>query len=122
MSTPRDTQFTGFAQALFDKMDAHDWLWPAVNEEQDIRLLLARRAYDLAYHVLQVVATPNDAIRPEQIVERIPDMPELPKEPDTSICPDCGTRLDNPSHDIIHDAWQVGRNNALEAKRYREAQ
>lgn len=80
----RDTQFAGFAKVLLREMHepiADYW-------REDCEQIIARRAYDLACHVIRSQAQGMDLLAmhdPEWMKERVemvPDMPELPKEKD----------------------------------------
>ena len=85
----RDEQFQGFAKALLEEMvesgdvyiDAYNEHWRASWEE-----ILARRAYDLAesaaQHALLSLRSEDSGFATQEIIETIPDMPELPKEQD----------------------------------------
>ena len=85
-NTPRATQFTGFAHALLLEMLAQrqgEWIdfnSGDTSEIEEYSTIIARRAYDLVTHVLHITDDPSKVMRPQQIVERIPDMTEFPKE------------------------------------------
>ena len=88
--TLRDTQFAGFAHALLCEMltanqqsDMLGYLDFNADDTEDVArytTTIARRAYDLVTHVLHITDDPSKVMRPQQIVERIPDMTEFPKE------------------------------------------
>ena len=85
----RDTQFEGFAESLWADLVNLWWVStdpPGVDNRSVA--MVARRAYDLACHVLhfqaQDMALSFARDDPEWIqgsVAMIPDMTELPKEP-----------------------------------------
>jgi len=93
VSTPeRDEHFRDFAKQQFDDVDAmFNRLFIARDDcdqageteaTNDIQLYLARRAYDLAYHVLhsfELMDLETCESRDELLIN-IPDMTELPEE------------------------------------------
>jgi hypothetical protein len=85
----QDTQFQNFAKLLVGELLKTDDVWADVCDEEwrnKLELLIARRAYDLACHIVQVQAQGTDlcfAADPRWIqgrVELTSDMTELPKE------------------------------------------
>lgn len=88
--SPRDIQFQGFAKALWDALvKANGYGYMDVNEHYDdgidptdYRGIIARRAYDFAYHVVEhtnpEICGEYDAT--ESKMAFVPDMTELPKE------------------------------------------
>jgi hypothetical protein len=97
MSNNRETRFQGFAKALWDEIGkmqdsfceesgtglsslAQD-MDKAQEFDRDIQKLIARRAYDLVEHTsLCIDEKDMDMLGFDEAVDRIPDMPELPKE------------------------------------------
>lgn len=86
MSTDkRNTHFLGYAEALLDELvhtyfeDAPmmDRFWE--DTKKKVELLLARRAYDLAMHVLKASGMSEGFA--EGFIRNVPDLPELPQEP-----------------------------------------
>lgn len=94
-NNPRDTQFKGFAEALFCDLPWHD-----INIDMDTdgwedrwEALIARRAYDLVAHIIrnlndleprQSILTQEEADRyHDELLAGLPDLPELPKEPES---------------------------------------
>jgi hypothetical protein len=83
----RDTQFQGFAKALWDELvQANSYGYIDVNEDDDgidptnYRQLLARRAYDLALHTTDKVRG-TISRNPAFVLEHnVPDLTELPEE------------------------------------------
>lgn len=75
-SNPRDTQFMGFAKLLVEEII---WKVPAtiypleIDISDKLEKLLARRAYDLAHHVVENVSAYN--------MLSIPDLTEWPSNP-----------------------------------------
>ena len=73
----RDTQFAGFAKALWEKL-------MLINTSEEAELIIARSAYDLTKHVLELVPhlinTFPDPQRLEDVIPYVPDLTELPKE------------------------------------------
>jgi uncharacterized protein YbaA (DUF1428 family) len=84
-SDPRDTQFQGFAKALWTELDERNFTSEACNPAMSMYrdeaiTLIARRAYDLVKHTIENTEHYNlDVLSPDEHVERIPDMIELPK-------------------------------------------
>ncbi len=88
---PRDTHFSGFAQAVVEEMYKLEfWIEPGL-EYDDMRQafadIIARRAYDLVLHtVWQTIPASGSTIKKyqgltiEEIAAMIPDLPELPEE------------------------------------------
>jgi len=80
-SNPRDTQFQGFANVLWDEIceSFGDW-WECDNDNihNDAKRIIARRAYDFVCHVSYHVGA-ND-LDFQGITQYVPDMTELPKE------------------------------------------
>lgn len=82
--SPRDTQFAGFAQKLFD-----DLPWDDINIDMERsgwedRWMerIARRAYDLVEHVCWHIsdAESDGRLTEKAMLDRVPDLTELPKE------------------------------------------
>jgi len=80
----RNTQFLGFALALFNDLN-----WDDINIdmeksgwEDQWRLKIAQRAYDFALHVVDAVMLDATSIwnSPRENIEAIPDVPVLPEE------------------------------------------
>lgn len=99
MKENRDTQFRGFAKALLNELGDQGFVFEGADDadrEQQlecIEQLIARRAYDLACHVIDNVSESQAACREvnfitsEEVVSDIPDLiivpdliTELPKE------------------------------------------
>ncbi len=87
MSTdPRDTQFAGFAKLLWDELPIEpedDELSAAYDAWSDAcEQIIARRAYDFAYHVVRKViameCTAEFVIRSE--LHEVPDLTTWPEE------------------------------------------
>ena len=94
MSTERDTHFQEFAWLLFPEISSRFFtLYARIEEhrpieeldaiEDEIRTLLAQRAYDLAIHVqmhtnISVNELEAAHITPQDNVKAIPDMTEWP--------------------------------------------
>lgn len=91
----RDTQFSGFAQALTKELDeivGDVTAWGVkhnIDDETRIakelsyrwKVLIARRAYDLVAHTLWNTASLDlERLSIAENVERIPDLPVLPEE------------------------------------------
>ncbi len=89
MSTPRETQFAGFAKLLVDQMLA----LPGVVVESayeyapaEWEKIIAQRAFLLAIHVVQFTSERNlkmmhaGMLSAAQCVDQIPDMVDWPKE------------------------------------------
>lgn len=91
----RDTQFQGFAKLLYDELydqfynlrcQEEDMDYMGRNKEaeqtrKEIKITIARRAYDLAYHAAFYIDERDcDVFGFEGAMQRIPDMTELPKE------------------------------------------
>lgn len=91
MNTDRDMHFTDFAKALFQEMQPDlATLCVALGSrrelditstEQIIQQFLARRAYDLAMHVIGSLEAYdyNMATKDADLLERVPDLSKLPK-------------------------------------------
>jgi hypothetical protein len=62
----RDTQFMGFAKALWEKL-------MLINTSEEADLIIARSAYDLVLHAVNETIGTGDA-------SSIPDLTELPEE------------------------------------------
>lgn len=92
-TTSRDTQFAGFAEALFENLPWNeiniDMEWPGWQEKWE--LYIARRAYDLVEHSFSGVREfqPHATILSDEeekryirdnVMPQIPDLTELPKE------------------------------------------
>jgi hypothetical protein len=76
MSTERDTHFQGFARLLLTELQAEDY---DISPTNDFAIEhIAKRAYDLAYHVLDNIWEVHN---PEVLLERTPDLTEWPVEP-----------------------------------------
>ena len=74
-SSSRDTHFTGFAKLLADELRVTGG-YPI----SEVKQLIARRAYDLAYHTLFNASLRDlDSLTTEECVINIPDLTELPK-------------------------------------------
>lgn len=98
MSTsPRDTQFLGFAKALLAEMLEQrangyicgyiDFAEDDTDEIEEYGLVIARRAYDLMLHgaFSSSLFDPRMVVTMEQCkkrIELVPDLTEFPKEPD----------------------------------------
>lgn len=87
-STPRDTHFAGWAKAV--RREEQNKMcgiglddWTPTKSEKVGRDVVARRAYDLAWHILwysiPTIKKYND-LPIEEIISIIPDLTELPKE------------------------------------------
>jgi hypothetical protein len=84
MSTdsPRDTHFLGFAEAQLDELvhtyfediPMMDRFWE--DTKKKVELLLARRAYDLALHMLEASGMSEGFA--EGFIRGVPDLTELP--------------------------------------------
>ncbi len=85
MSDSRDTQFQGFAKALWEEimqMTIHGYgRIDAGTDPKNYELLIARRAYDFACRVTKYVGAPEwDDQRIAEMMEYVTDLTELPKE------------------------------------------
>jgi hypothetical protein len=93
-NNPRDTQFAGFAKALyddirhmFDDLQSQKY-WGELDEakqtEEDIKSYIARRAYDLIEHACDAIDDKQwdyeSRLSSWHMRESIPDMPVLPEE------------------------------------------
>lgn len=78
----RDTQFQGFAKALFEELEEQD-LYNLYDDQGAIaekcKQLLTHRAYDFAKHIYDNT-TESGFPSAFEAIEGIPDMTELPKE------------------------------------------
>ena len=87
MSDPRDTQFAGFAKSLFHELYETDGVYYEITNDfwkEEWQEIIARRAYDLACHVLEQVPlliqnVPN-TLTVEEVVRYVPDMTKWPEE------------------------------------------
>lgn len=79
--TKRDTQFLGFAKLLMRDLDAvSTTTYANIDKAKEAyELAIARRAYDLAMHVLDN-SRPDDMDDLQDEISYVPDMTELPKE------------------------------------------
>lgn len=92
MGEKRDTQFAGFAKALWDEIAEEMAEATAYGREYSIadgsiEWIIARRAFDLAVHIAHHVNVCGEDLKSKfwtasEIVEGIPDLAELPKEQD----------------------------------------
>lgn len=79
----RDTHFSGFAKKLIDELDIET---PHTEERQRWEHIIAQRAYDLVCSAVPLVnpaafrAMQDGSMTPQDFVQRVPDMAELPKE------------------------------------------
>ena len=76
----RDTKFQGFANLLLVEIYRNfgHSIEEGVNEEQ-LRLLIARRAYDLVKHTIWNINPSHlDTLLCDEIPARIPDMDDFP--------------------------------------------
>ncbi len=80
---PRNTQFAGFANLLYEELDKRDYLWIADGDEQSVKTPLSQRAYDLVQHALHSfeLAELECCESRDELLPGIPDMTEFPKEP-----------------------------------------
>jgi len=95
----RDTQFMGFAKSTWDEITTtlealeaeHEIVdgclmcnWTSEKIARVVEPLIARRAYDLTKHVLELVPCLINMFsgtqRLEDVIPSIPDLTELPKE------------------------------------------
>jgi hypothetical protein len=87
----RDTQFAGFAKALYEELACNvvkspHGLSDGETFKQEQYLIIARRAYDLVEHTLNTINSPDyqygEASKEEMEMPAtaIPDLSELPKE------------------------------------------
>jgi hypothetical protein len=85
---PRNTQFLGYAQALFDSLDQSE-----INIDMEVDgwenrwiLRIAQRSYDLVTHVCDAVDDKQTdmgvRVTPECMLDSVPDMPVLPEVKD----------------------------------------
>jgi len=90
MSTKRDTQFTGFAKAVWAELEANINFIPESTKHRKTFLpivegIIARRAYDLVEHVLETIQSDEwqwadeRTENTEEIIKALPDMSELPQ-------------------------------------------
>jgi hypothetical protein len=115
----RDTHFARFAMMLMDEILNVKGMYTNPNWRIDCQEVIARRAYDLVKHTIEQTEHINlDRLGPDEHVERIPDMTELPKEqePSTSIVWNaanlpCGTTVK-----IIRGDTVVSTSNKIEIK------
>jgi hypothetical protein len=93
----RDTQFQSFAKLLLDELVADgsieiDTGWDTEDSKayDDAQAIIARRAYDLAVHVLnsQHEISVSASTAEERLYCSIPDMTELPKEQESEVAPE----------------------------------
>ena len=86
----RNTHFAGFAKALWQELLAVDEGhidisdYNRIDEEmmEQYRAIIARRAYDLVQHtILNIGPADLDMLTTEECVQRVPDLTELPSEP-----------------------------------------
>lgn len=82
---PRDTQFEGFAELLFEElMNGTNMMRTIIwtrEDEKELKALFARRAYDLAFHAIDNSrANDMEDWETKRIMPYVPDMTELPKE------------------------------------------
>jgi len=79
----RDTQFQGFAKALFEELhnsEAVEWFEPRDDHwREEWQEIIARRAYDLAFHAIDNSRS-NDMEdwQTSQIIPYVPDMQYFP--------------------------------------------
>lgn len=90
-SNPRDTQFSGFAKAIFDdiapmfsnltlELADRNYYARAKETETDIKAYIAQRAYDLVKHTIASLDIANlDRLTNVECVERTPDLTNLPE-------------------------------------------
>lgn len=79
MSNPRDTQFEGFTNLLFDEL-REAWLvdWKF---NDSMRQIIARRAYDLVCHALSGISEGVETLSPEEIIAAcVTDLTEWPEQ------------------------------------------
>lgn len=87
MTNQRDTQFRDFAKLLWSEIKDHfgDW-WEAdnTNVNNEAQEVIARRAYDLASHIVSSCVDQEEECRHrcyrEELLRDIPDMTELPDQ------------------------------------------
>lgn len=78
----RNTQFQGFAKALTDELVKYLTSRGGLTLdeiEQEWNKVIARRSYDLAFHVIKTTTLGGD---PREIIRSATDLTELPKEQD----------------------------------------
>jgi hypothetical protein len=78
----RDTQFMGFAKALYEELTqnvilTNRGLSQIEAFKKDQELLIARRAYDLVEHTLNYTTESMARMFTDEAIEAIPDMTEL---------------------------------------------
>lgn len=84
----RDTKFQGFAKLLMDELGDQGFVFEGaddINRDEQleqIKLLIARRAYDLMGHVIGYLNSYeyDVATCDQDLIDCIPDMTRLPKE------------------------------------------
>lgn len=86
MTQERDTQFLGFARLLFRELTGVDDTFEYPVPER----LIAQRAYDLAYHVLEHTLETVEHKEPlfQPVKYYMPDIPDLTSWPITVELPD----------------------------------
>ncbi len=80
--TERDTHFAGFARLLIRELGREAIKpgqdWANLQGAHQLERIIARRAYDLAVHVLA-----NDWAYPTEAIYTIPDLTEWPESPNS---------------------------------------
>lgn len=87
MSNPeRDTKFQGFAKLLMDELGDQGFVFDGaddINRDEQleqIKLLIARRAYDFACHNFNYTTESMTRMFVDEAIEAIPDMTRWPKD------------------------------------------
>jgi hypothetical protein len=83
----RDIQFQGFSRSLMNELGDEGFVFEGSDDPdqeerlKQIQLIIARRAYDLVEHTIdQITVDIRELFSDRELLERIPDMDELPKE------------------------------------------
>lgn len=83
ITSPRDTQFAGFAKLLMQELIQADTGNIHTGDDGALsrtwEALIARRAYDLVTHTVLSLGPANlDVLTADECVQRVPDLAELP--------------------------------------------
>jgi hypothetical protein len=82
MSTERNTKFQGFAKLLYEELATLPYIpLEGKGYSERMKQIIARRAYDLAVHVISNLSTYEyEVLSPTEAVAMTPDLTEWPKE------------------------------------------